>query len=341
MVGGRLGLEAKPCRGRSVGPIQRQGVRRSEEDWAWGKGCDILLRVNIPDFANESSLTPIRTVAVIGLGLLGGSVAKALRRTGRESTVRVIGWARRSETREYAINHDLVDAVSDDFVEASRLADLVVIATPVDRIAQYAVEIAAACPHVLITDVGSTKCGIVNTVMAAPDAAARFVAAHPIAGSEKTGIEFARDDLFADKTIVITPSGHETKGAVEAITHFWQSTGGRMVQMSPQRHDELMAVTSHAPHLLAAVVARQVPEDAISLVGSGWLDTTRIAAGDEGIWTAIVRENRPSILAAMQAAAQDLSQLIELIQTADDPALTTYLHEARTKRQSARPCPPK
>lgn len=296
--------------------------------------------MNTAEFATDSSLPPIRTVAVIGLGLLGGSVAKTLRRTGGDSSVRVIGWARRAETREFAINHELVDAVSDDFVEASRLADLVVIATPVDRIAQYAIEIAAACPHVLITDVGSTKFGIVTAIAADPDAAARFVAAHPIAGSEKTGIEFARHDLFVNKTIVITPSGHEIEGAVEAVDQFWRSTGGRTLQLSPQRHDELMAMTSHAPHLIAAVVARQVPADAIPMVGSGWLDTTRIAAGDEGLWTAIVRENRTAILAAMQAAAQDLSQLIEIIQTADDPALTAYLREARTRRESAHPRTP-
>lgn len=295
--------------------------------------------MNIPEFANESSLPPIRTVAVIGLGLLGGSVAKTLRRTAGDSGVRVIGWARRAETREFAINHELVDAVSDDFVEASRLADLVVIATPVDRIAKYAIEIAEACPHVLITDVGSTKFGIVQTISAVPQAAARFVAAHPIAGSEKTGIEFARDDLFMNKTIVITPSGHEINGAVAAVDQFWQSTGGRTLRLAPQRHDDLMAVTSHAPHLIAAVVARQVSADAFPLVGSGWLDTTRIAAGDEELWTAIVRENRTAILAAMQAAAQDLSQLIQVIQTADDPELTAFLRDARTKREAAHPLP--
>lgn len=292
--------------------------------------------MNTPDFATESSLPPIRTVAVIGLGLLGGSVAKSLRRNDGSSSVRVIGWARRAETREFAIDHEFVDAVSDDFIEASRLADLVVIATPVDRIAQYAIEIAAACPHVLITDVGSTKCGIVKAVGADPDAAARFVAAHPIAGSEKTGIEFARDNLFAGKTIVITPSGHEAEGAVDVVDEFWKSTGGQTLRLSAQRHDDLVAVTSHAPHLLAAVVARQTPEDAIAMVGSGWLDTTRIAAGDERLWTAIVCENRDAILAAMQAAAQDLSQLIEIIQGADDPALTAFLRDARLRREAVR-----
>ncbi|WP_246112665.1 prephenate dehydrogenase [Allorhodopirellula solitaria] len=293
--------------------------------------------MNISDFANESSSSPIRTVAVIGLGLLGGSVAKSLRRSVGEASPRVIGWGRRPETREFAINHDLVDAVSDDFVEASRLADLVVIATPVDRIAQYAIEVAKECPNVLITDVGSTKRGIVDAVAAAPRAATRFVAAHPIAGSEKTGIEFARDDLFDQKSIVITPSGHEVAGAVDAVDQFWRSTGGRTRRLSPQQHDEMMAVTSHAPHLISAMVARQVPDEAIALVGRGWLDTTRIAAGDEGLWTSIVTENRAAILAAMQAAAQDLSRLVEIIETADDEALTEYLRAARQQRESARP----
>ena len=283
--------------------------------------------MNTPDFATESPLLPIRTVAVIGLGLLGGR--------GADSQVRVIGWARRAETREFAIDNDFVDAVSDDFIEASKLADLVIIATPVDRIAEYALKIAAACPHVLITDVGSTKCGIVQAVATVPEAMARFVASHPIAGSEKTGIEHARGGVLDDKLVGLTPSGTENSGVVDAIERFWQSTGARTLRLSPQRHDELMAVTSHAPHLLAAVVARQVPEEALRMVGSGWLDTTRIAAGDEGLWTAIVCENRAAILAAIQATAQDLSQLIEIIQSADDPALTTYLRDARKRREAA------
>jgi len=275
---------------------------------------------------------PIRSIAVIGLGLLGGSVARAIRHRDADCEIRLIGYARRKETRDFALEQGGFDAVTDDFLAAAKQTDLVVIATPVDRIAEYAVKIAAACPHVLMTDVGSTKFGIVESVGKNPEAAARFVAAHPIAGSEKTGIEHAHANLFDGKPIVITPSEKERPGAVDAVHRFWESTGGRVIRMTPRRHDDLLAMTSHMPHLMSALVAKQLPDEAISMVGTGWLDTTRIAAGDEKLWTAIVSENRPAILASLQSAAADLTHLIDIVQNADDESLHEYLRIARDKR---------
>jgi prephenate dehydrogenase len=290
--------------------------------------------VNTPQPATEPAASAIRTVAVIGLGLLGGSLAKCVHNRTETPGVRVIGWARRSETRQFAIENDIVDAVSDDVIEACELADLAVIATPVDRIADYAIQIAAACPGILITDVGSTKLRIVEAVNQTP-AAQRFVAAHPIAGSEKTGIEHAFGELFCDKPIVITPSGNEQPGAIAAVEQFWKSTGGRTMHLTPRQHDDLLAITSHAPHLISSLVARQVPAEAIGMVGTGWLDTTRIAAGDEALWTAIVSENRTAILAALTAAQKDLTHLIHIVQDSDDESLAEFLRTARLIRQRA------
>ncbi|EMI46917.1 prephenate dehydrogenase [Rhodopirellula sp. SWK7] len=285
------------------------------------------------DFSEAS----IRTIAVVGLGLLGGSVAKAVRGQSGDAAVRVIGCARRAETREFAVKHGFVDDVTDDPVEAAAQADLVLIATPVDRIADYVINIAAKCPQVLMTDVGSTKFRIVEAVKAAPEAAARFVAAHPIAGSEKTGLQHACGDLFQDKPIVITASGDECPGAIEAVTLFWESTGGRVVHLTPRRHDDLLAISSHMPHLMSSLVANQLPGEAIPMVGTGWLDTTRIAAGDEGLWTAIVSENRDAILSALEQTAGNLGDLIDVIRSRDDESLTGFLREAREKREAARP----
>lgn len=288
--------------------------------------------MNTPATSTETPPFPICTIAVIGLGLLGGSVAKALRRQHPRANRRLIGCARREETRRLALDSGAFDDVTDNAIEAAREADLVVIATPVDRIACLAIAIASACPQVLITDVGSTKYNIVAAVNEVPIAAARFIAAHPIAGSEKAGIEHSQADLFDGKPIILTPSGNELPGAVAAVHAFWQSTGGRVIQLSPRRHDDLLAITSHTPHLLSALIANQLPDEAISMVGSGWLDTTRIAAGDAGLWTAIVVENRDAILASLQSSAADLANLIEIIRTADNKSLTEFLHQAKQKR---------
>ncbi|MCM2375209.1 prephenate dehydrogenase [Aporhodopirellula aestuarii] len=287
----------------------------------------------------DFSEAPIRTIAVVGLGLLGGSVAKAVRRGNGGESIRVIGCARREETRQFAIENGFVDDVTSDHIEAASQADLVLIATPVDRIADYVIEIASQCPRVLMTDVGSTKFRIVEAVNCVPEAASRFVAAHPIAGSEKTGLQHACGNLFVEKTIVITPSGKEAPGVIDAVTRFWQSTGGRVVQLTPRRHDDLLAVTSHMPHLMSSLVANQLPVEAIPMIGTGWLDTTRIAAGDEGLWTAIVSENRDAILDALEHTAKNLGDLIRSIRSQDDDSLMTFLRDAREKRESAKPTP--
>ncbi|EMI58363.1 prephenate dehydrogenase [Rhodopirellula sallentina] len=283
------------------------------------------------DFSDAS----IGTIAVVGLGLLGGSVAKAVRENTGDAGIRVIGCARREETRQNAIENRVVDTVTADPVEAASQADLVLIATPVDRIANYVIEIAKQCPGVLMTDVGSTKFQIVEAVNRVPEAAARFVAAHPIAGSEKTGLDHACGNLFRDKPIVITESGHEAPGAVDIVTQFWESTGGRIVHLSPRRHDDLLAISSHMPHLMSSLVANQLPAEAIPMVGTGWLDTTRIAAGDEGMWTAIVSENREAILDTLEQTAVRLADLIHIVRTGDAPSLTKFLRDAREKRESA------
>ena len=270
-----------------------------------------------------------RRVAIIGLGLLGGSVAMSIRRFN--PSVRLVAAARRETTRQYALQNRIVDEAVADPAEAVAGCDLAVVATPVDSIASLVIRLAAESPDLSLTDVGSTKARIVQQVNEHP-AAEQFLAAHPIAGSEQTGVQHASEDLFDDRPIVLTPSGRESDLHRRRVEAFWTATRGRTVVMSADQHDAHLAVTSHVPHLLSALIARTVSPEAFPLVGTGWRDTTRIAAGDPGLWTAIVSENRAAIGASLRSVRTDLAGLIECIEAADDDQLRSWLSEAQQIR---------
>jgi len=273
------------------------------------------------------------TIAVVGLGLLGGSVAMAIRE--RMPTSRIVGFARREQTRQYALRKQVVDAATADLSDAVVGADLVVVATPVDTIAQTIIDIAVCDPNALITDVGSTKSSIVAAVAADPVASLRFVAAHPIAGSEKTGVEHSRADLFSGRPVILTPSGKEMAGVVDRVAQFWQSLGGKLSRMTADEHDHLLAISSHMPHLMASLIAAQLPAEGHAIVGSGWLDTTRIAGGDPKLWAAIVAENRGAIVESLRSLGRELTSLIDTIEAHNDSVVENILQSAQSIRRDA------
>lgn len=270
-----------------------------------------------------------KRVAILGVGLLGGSVALALKR--KIPGIEIVGLSRSEEKRKLAIDCGAVDIAVDNITKACRDCDVVVVAAPVDLIASMANEAIAAAPSgCLVTDVGSTKSGIVTDV---PHA--NFVAAHPIAGSEKTGVTNATAGLFDGKVIVVTPASTTDAAMVKKCNQFWQLTGGRTVEMSAVEHDAHLAAVSHVPHLMAALVARLLPPDAKSLVGSGWRDITRVAAGDPILWQAICQENREAILGELDRLSDDLSVLRDLLDKNDGRALMQWLAEGKSAKQSA------
>lgn len=273
------------------------------------------------------------TIAVVGLGLLGGSVAMAVR--DRMPSARVIGCARREQTRRYATENGVVDESTADLAKAVAGADLVVVATPVDWIGRTVIEIASANPTALITDVGSTKSSIVAAVTTDPIAASQFIPAHPIAGSEKTGVENARADLFIGRPVILTPSGGEAAGAVDRVADFWQRLGGNVSQMTADEHDQVLAFSSHMPHLMASLIAGQLPPSGQAIVGAGWLDTTRIAGGDPPLWTAIVAENRNAIVHSLKSLGVELTNLIDAIESRNDSAVQDMLQSAQRIRRDA------
>src|SRR5262249_47346114 len=184
-----------------------------------------------------------------------------------------------------------------------------VFCTPVDQIAQQVLAAAPACPaDTLITDAGSTKGQIIKAIDGRLPAGVAFVGSHPLAGSEKRGPEHADADLFQDRLTIITPTPRSDPAAVERTRAFWQALGSRVHLMSPEDHDRALALTSHVPHLLACALVGILPAELAELTASGFRDTTRIAAGDPGLWKAIFEHNRPAILAALVTFTDRLEQ---------------------------------
>ncbi|KAA1260932.1 prephenate dehydrogenase [Rubripirellula obstinata] len=276
----------------------------------------------------RSQTTAPRRVAILGVGLLGGSVALSIRR--QHPDVQLIGLVRDRSKGDALVARGLIDDFADSVANVCRDCDVVVVATPVDRLADFVIQAAKHSPSdCLITDVGSTKVEIVATVAADSLARLKFVAAHPIAGSEKSGADFATATLFDGKPVVLTPDTATPADLLQRATDFWTSVGGQTVVMSASEHDVHLASTSHVPHLVSALVARMVQQPAGQLVGSGWRDITRVAAGDPEMWTAICAANRNAILSEMERFAEHFDALKTIVASDDDDALHQWLAQAK------------
>ncbi len=217
------------------------------------------------------------TVAIIGVGLIGGSLGLALRSGGLAS--RVVGVGRDLGTLEQARASGAIDTATTDLAEAVADAAVVVVCTPVSRIPHDVRRVAEAAPaDALVTDAGSTKRQIVETVEGHPTAADVFVGAHPIAGSERSGAAHARSGLFRGRVCVLTPTPRTPSDRLERARRFWGGLGCRVLEMSPIEHDEVLAYTSHLPHALAAALALSVPAEWLALAAGAYRDGTRVAA---------------------------------------------------------------
>jgi prephenate dehydrogenase len=270
-------------------------------------------------------------IAILGIGLLGGSTALAIRRA--QPSVVIHGWSRRKATCDEAVSARVIDTKFDSAEEACRDCDVVVVAAPVDMIPSLVISALESSPdECLVTDVGSTKARIVETVCEHQLAARKFVPAHPIAGREKSGVAYALADLFDQRTVVLTPHTNTDANAIDRAKMFWELTGARVSEMDAERHDMLLAATSHVPHLVSSAVASRLPDDGIPLVGSGWMDITRVAAGDPGMWVAICNENREAICAELRQFAKTVQELMEFLNRADDSQLLLWLAQAKAIR---------
>lgn len=256
------------------------------------------------------------TLVIVGVGLLGGSVALAAKRRG--IVRRVIGAGRNTQRLDAACSAGIIDAVAGSLAEAAAQADLLINALPVDLIAVSVREAAAACrPGTLITDVGSTKGRLCADLLDGLPDGVSFVGSHPLAGSEKQGWEAAQADLFDGRVCVVTPHESTSRDAVSRLAGFWQGLGMTVIEMSPEAHDQALAQTSHVPHVVASALALTLSDNNRDFAASGFADTTRIAASDPNVWIPILLANRDAVLHGLDDVSSQIALFREALTRAD------------------------
>jgi prephenate dehydrogenase len=281
----------------------------------------------------------IRQLAIVGVGLLGGSVAKAARLGGLAR--RIVGVGRDPERLRPAVDDGTLDAAVIDLDAGVREADLVLLAAPVLAIEGLLERVWRAAPDgAVVTDVGSTKRNIVRAAerLAATRPFA-FVGSHPLAGSEQAGYKVARPDLFRGATVVVTPTETTALPALKKTTEFWEALGARVTSLDPETHDRTVAAISHLPHLIACALvdgAVRVEPGALDLAARGFRDTTRIAAGDPDMWTEIFLANRDALTAGVQAFRVALDELQRAIDAGGTDALRAELARIKAVRERLR-----
>ena len=283
----------------------------------------------------------IAKLVVVGVGLIGGSYALALRAAGRVGTV--VGVGRSQANLDIARKLSIIDrqvTLDADWAAELADADLVLLATPV---AQYPTLLAMMAGRLgrrtIVTDAGSTKQDVIAAARATlGDALSRFVPGHPIAGTEHTGAAAAFASLFRDRNVVLTPVPETDPAAVAAVAALWESCGSRVRVLDPAAHDRIFAAVSHLPHLLAfglveAFAARPDAEDIFRFAASGFRDFTRIAAGSPEMWRDISLANRDALLAEVAAFRGQLDRVAAMVEARDGAALEAVFARARRARR--------
>ena len=275
-------------------------------------------------------------VAILGPGLLGGSLAMALQQ--RKLAKRVHVWARRSDAAKDVTARGIADLADTDIAKVIADATLAILATPVPFMADLADRI-SECPtraDLLVTDVGSVKAPVVDKVGSVLDLAKiAFIGSHPMAGSEKAGIEAARSDLFEGAACIVTPPPSVNPTQLERIESFWGSLGCRVTRLDALDHDQIIARISHVPHLAACALSLATlrhHSEAGEIVGKGFLSSTRIASGDAELWLGILRENQSALLDPLRDLQSELGRVLAILEGFDEGKLLEYLSEAKELR---------
>ncbi len=279
-------------------------------------------------------------VALIGLGLIAGSMAHAMRRGGLAG--HIVGTARSAETRDIAREIELCDEVVETAVQAVAGADLVVLAVPVGAMGAIAKEIA---PHLksgaTVTDVGSVKQAVIDAVGPHIPQGVHFVPGHPMAGTEHSGPNSGFAELFEGRYTLLVPPKDASETAVEKLQSLWEAMGAIVEIMEPEHHDLVCAVTSHAPHLIAYTMvgvaddlSRVTDREVINYSAAGFRDFTRIAASDPAMWRDVFLNNKEATLEILGRFTEELFALQRAIRTGDGDHLFDYFTHTRAIRRS-------
>lgn len=279
----------------------------------------------------------IPTLAIVGAGLIGGSVAASLRQKG--SVGRVLGVGRNAGSVDKARKLGLIDEVV-TAEQAAQQADVIVLATPVGATRGLLEKMRPFLqPHTVITDAGSTKADVVKAAREVLGQASRqFVPGHPIAGSEATGPEAANPALYEGRIVVLTPLAENESAAKDVVVRMWEHCGASVLMMEPEAHDQVLASVSHVPHFLSSIFMWQVASATdsdmrLAVAGSGFRDFTRIAAGSPEMWRDIFLSNREAVLHELQEVRMAFERAEQALKQADGPELESILERAALARR--------
>ncbi len=286
----------------------------------------------IPDFH-------FNKVTVIGVGLIGGSIAMVLKKKGLAGTITGVG--RTEENLKTALRLGIIDSYTQDIAEGVSDADFVIVAVPVLKIAET---IRAAITHFkpgcIITDAGSVKKALVDEIEPIIPGDVHFVPGHPIAGTEKSGAESAFPELYIDRKCILTPTPRTDKRAVETVKKVWESAGSTVIMMDAAAHDRILAAVSHLPHMIAYTLVNTVADieaagtDALSYSAGGFKDFTRIASSSPEMWSDICVMNKTSIVKMIDGFQSRLESLKKLISDGDSKGLKDDFERAKKVRDS-------
>ena len=279
-------------------------------------------------------------VALIGIGLIGSSLARVLRRDGLAGEI--VACARSDATRDAVKRLGLADKIAADPLEAVRDADLVVFCTPLSAYAEIARRIAPGLKQgAIVSDVGSVKAAAVRDLGAVLPPGVHIVPGHPVAGTEHSGPEAGFAELFADRWCILTPLPEGDAGALDRVSRMWQAAGMRVVTMDAEHHDKVLAITSHLPHLIAYTIVGTATDledmlksEVIKFSAGGFRDFTRIAASDPVMWRDVFLANREAVLEMLQRFTEDLTALQRAIRWGEGDKLQELLTRTRAIRRS-------
>ena len=277
----------------------------------------------------------IDKICIIGVGLIGGSFAAGLKQSNQVQTI--VGFGRHEDSLIKAKSLGIIDEYSLDIATALQNVDMVLIATPVDS---FGAVLGLIKPHVtdavIISDVGSTKGSVIDIAKQVfGKVPTRFIPAHPIAGKEKSGVEASDGALFDNKRVILTPEDNADVQAIEAVSELWQTLGARVETMTHQKHDDLLAMTSHLPHMLAFGLMNYLVTnnpDACDYAAGGFKDFSRIASSDAVMWRDICLNNSTDIVKHIKGYQQALDGLSNLIENNQSEALEKLFVEAKSAR---------
>jgi prephenate dehydrogenase len=276
-------------------------------------------------------------ISLIGMGLMGGSLALAIKQG--QLALKVHAYVRRAASVAEAVKLAMADVVTQDLKETVRDADLVVLCTPLSQMYPLIAEMWQHLkPGAIVTDVGSVKVSVVQELEPMVHAAtAHFVGSHPMAGSEKTGLAAARADLFHNAICLVTPGIDASADAIGAVQDFWKGVGGCPIRMTPELHDDLVSRSSHLPHVVAAELANYVlspahPKEQALVCANGFRDTTRIASGSTEMWRDIALANRKNLARVLGVFIEDLQEFQLALERGDVQAVEEFFANAKQRR---------